>query len=359
MQLPAVQPTPTRCPTASPLAARPTSTTRPTASCPSTAGNCENPQSLSRIERSEWHSPQCSTSTSTSSSPSGPSSTFCRTKLLFAAGATHASIVAIAILRPAKLIIAHPRTNGSVGRVGLIDLRIHRGYERSTTAWMAPYLCLSGRRDGGSVDRGRAAARRCWRQYSLENDLDELLGKGQPRHADQIARALRPRPGVGFLAHPARDRKRLIDIDDIERLFHHVVEGGPESCQDLRGVGIGHPHLLCHRREVDRLAGFIERRGRDHGPPVVVAELAGHVNRVSDLDRLCIAVDVFRRHAVIGGLFAIRRGRVPHILISSLYGPARISEPFVRHGVLRSLEQVGLLVARANRPLRNSENLSI
>src|SRR3954453_4414083 len=43
MQLPAVQPTPTRCPTVSPLAARPTSTTRPTASCPSTAENCENP----------------------------------------------------------------------------------------------------------------------------------------------------------------------------------------------------------------------------------------------------------------------------------------------------------------------------
>src|SRR3954452_18160832 len=58
---------------------------------------------------------------------SGPSSTFCRTKLLFAAGATHASIIAIAILRQGELIVAHPRTNGSVGRVGLIDLRIHRG----------------------------------------------------------------------------------------------------------------------------------------------------------------------------------------------------------------------------------------
>src|SRR5437763_6447630 len=176
MQLRAVQPTPTRCPTVSPLAARPTSTTRPTASCPSTAGNRENPQSLFRIERSERHSPQCSTSTSTSSSPSGPSSTFCRTKLLFAAGATHASIVAIAILRQGELIIAHPRTNGSVGRVGLIGLRIHREHEGSTTARMALYLRLFGRRDGGSIDRERAAAARlCRRQYSLENDLDELL----------------------------------------------------------------------------------------------------------------------------------------------------------------------------------------
>src|SRR3954465_9217215 len=329
MQLPAVQPTPTRCPTISPLAARPTSTTRPTASCPSTAGNRENPQSLSRIDRSEWHSPQCSTSTSTSSSPSGPSSTFCRTRLLFAAGATHASIVAIAILRQGELIIAHPRANGSIGRVGLIDLRIHRGYEGSTTAWMARYLCLFGRRDGRSIDRERGAARLCWRQHSLENDFDELLGKGQPRYADQIAGALRPRLGVGFFAHLARDCKRLIDIDDIECLFHYVVEGGPELCQDLCGVGIGHPHLLCHHREVGRLAGFIERRGRDHGPLVVVAELAGHMDRVSDLDRLCIAVVVFRRHTVIGGLFAIRFGSVLHIVISLLYRSAR--KPICHH----------------------------
>src|SRR3954453_16576372 len=333
MQLPAVQPTPTRSPTVSPLAARPTSTTRPTASCPSTAGNRENPQSLSRIERSEWHSPQCSTSTSTSSSPSGPSSTSCRTRRLFAVGATHASIVAIAILRKAESIIAHPRTDGSAGPVGLIGLRIHRGHEGSTTPWMALYPCLFGRRDGGSVDREHAA-RLCRRQYSLENDLDELLGKGQPRHADQIAGALRPCLGVGTFAHLARECKRLNDIEDIERLFHHVVEGGPESCQDLRGVGIGHPHLLCHHREVGRLAGFIERRGRDHGPPVVVAELAGHMDRVSDLDRLCVAVVVFRRHTVIGGLFAIRRGRVRHILVSLLDRPARTSEPFVHHGVL-------------------------
>src|SRR6516164_5126930 len=99
MQLPADQPIPTRCPTFSPLATCPTSTTRPTASCPSTAGNCENPQSLLSIEMSEWHRPQCSTCTSTSSSPSGPSLTCCRTNLLLAAGATHASIVAITNLQ--------------------------------------------------------------------------------------------------------------------------------------------------------------------------------------------------------------------------------------------------------------------
>src|SRR4051795_3995151 len=153
MQLPAVQPTPTRCPTVSPLAARPTSTTRPTASCPSTAGNRENPQSLSRIDRSEWHSPQCSTSTTTSSSPSGPSSTFCRTRRLFAAGATHASIVAIAILRQDELIIAHPCTNGSVGRVGLISLRIHRDTKaQPRLGWRYTYVCLGGATADPSIE---------------------------------------------------------------------------------------------------------------------------------------------------------------------------------------------------------------
>src|SRR5262249_7476692 len=99
MQLPAFQPMPTRCPTLSPLAAGPTATTRPTASWPRTAGNCESPQSLLSMEMSEWHRPQCSTCTSTSSAPSRPSSTCCRTNLLLTVAATHASIIAIGVLQ--------------------------------------------------------------------------------------------------------------------------------------------------------------------------------------------------------------------------------------------------------------------
>jgi hypothetical protein len=125
----------------------------------------------------------------------------------------------------------------------------------------------------------------------------------------------------------ARDRKRRIDIEDIERLFHHVIESRPEARQNLRSVGIGHSHLLCHRREVGRLAGFIECRRRDHVPLVVLAELAGHVDRVSNLDGLCIAVVIFGRKTVIGCLFAICCGRVRHIL--SPVRSAQVSEPFV------------------------------
>src|SRR5262245_33164061 len=75
--------------------------------------------------------------------------------------------------------------------------------------------------------------RLCWRQHCLEDDFDELLRKGQPRYADQIAGALRPRRGVGFFAHLARDRKRRIDIEDIERLFHYMVERCAEASQDF------------------------------------------------------------------------------------------------------------------------------
>jgi enamine deaminase RidA (YjgF/YER057c/UK114 family) len=42
----------------------------------------------------------------------------------------------------------------------------------------------------------------------VDADFDGLLGKGQPRYADQIAGAPRPRHSVGFFAHLARDRKR-------------------------------------------------------------------------------------------------------------------------------------------------------
>src|SRR5262249_34896576 len=47
-----------------------------------TAGYCENPHSLLSIDRSEWQTPQESTATSTSSSPSGPRSISCWTNLL-------------------------------------------------------------------------------------------------------------------------------------------------------------------------------------------------------------------------------------------------------------------------------------
>src|SRR5262249_21049000 len=53
MQLPELQPTPTRCPTLSPLAFGPTAVTRPMTSWPRIAGYCEMPQSLFKTERSE------------------------------------------------------------------------------------------------------------------------------------------------------------------------------------------------------------------------------------------------------------------------------------------------------------------
>ena len=55
-------------------------------------------------------------------------------------------------------------------------------------------------------------------------------------NTDQIARALRPRRRVGFFAHLARDRKRLIDIEDVERLFHLVVEAAPKCARILEAL---------------------------------------------------------------------------------------------------------------------------
>src|SRR6185503_9230335 len=90
MQLPEFHPTPTRCPALSPLAFGPTAVIRPMTSWPRIAGYCEMPHSLFNTERSEWHTPQCSTATSTSSAPSGPRSTVSRTIGCFGPFVTHA-----------------------------------------------------------------------------------------------------------------------------------------------------------------------------------------------------------------------------------------------------------------------------
>src|SRR5262245_50113244 len=112
----------------------------------------------------------------------------------------------------------------------------------------------------------------CSRQYSLEADFDELFGKGQPRHTDQVAGALRARRAVRLLAHPARGGERGVDIEDIERLLDDVVQRCPEARQKLDGVAVGRPHLLFHHRELGWLAGFIESRRRDQVALLVVAE---------------------------------------------------------------------------------------
>ena len=74
MQLDAFQPMPTRCPSFKPWARSPKATTRPMTSWPATTGYGAAPHSLSITDRSEWHKPQCSTATSTSSAPRGPNS---------------------------------------------------------------------------------------------------------------------------------------------------------------------------------------------------------------------------------------------------------------------------------------------
>src|SRR3546814_10915387 len=63
---------------------------------------------------------------------------------------------------------------------------------------------------------------------------------------------------VGLLADLAGDSECRIDIDHIERFFHHMVEGRAEARQDFCGVRIGDPHLVLHRRKVGRLSGMIE-----------------------------------------------------------------------------------------------------
>src|SRR5579864_4680026 len=72
------------------------------------AGNCEMPHSLFSTDTSEWHRPQCSTATSTSSVPSGPRSMSWRTSFCFAVAATHALMLIICLLVVTKSLLWSP-----------------------------------------------------------------------------------------------------------------------------------------------------------------------------------------------------------------------------------------------------------
>src|SRR5262249_14809710 len=67
--------------------------------------------------------------------------------------------------------------------------------------------------------RGSPRLRFCSQQHGLEGDFDELFRKGQSRHTDQVAGALRSCRAVGLLAHLARGGECGVDIEDIERLL--------------------------------------------------------------------------------------------------------------------------------------------
>jgi hypothetical protein len=61
-----------------------------------------------------------------------------------------------------------------------------------------------------------------WRPHCLEGDFDELLWKSKSRYPIRCWRTEASPHGVGVFTHLARDRKRCIDIEDIECLFYHT-----------------------------------------------------------------------------------------------------------------------------------------
>ena len=70
-----------------------------------------------------------------------------------------------------------------------------------------------------------------------------------------------------------------------------------------------------------------------------MAELAGDIDSVTDLDRLCVSVSIFPRHAEIGGLFAIRCGRSSYSYLRCIGRPGYPSHLSIMG--LRSRESTG------------------
>jgi hypothetical protein len=102
---------------------------------------------------------------------------------------------------------------------------------------------------------------------------------------------------------------------------------------------VSHPHLLFHRREAGRLTAFIERRGRDHGTLVVVAELA-------EARRLAVSVRAYE--ALVQALWI--REMEPEDGVLAVYGPGDESTPaFTDLGLENLRELIRLHRERAER----------
>ena len=76
----------------------------------------------------------------------------------------------------------------------------------------------------------------CSQQHSVEGDFDELFRKGQSRHTDQVAGALRSCRSVALFAHIARGGDRGVDIEDVERLLDYVVQRFPKRAKSLTAL---------------------------------------------------------------------------------------------------------------------------
>src|SRR5262245_31427833 len=130
-----------------------------------------------------------------------------------------------------------------------------------------------------------------------ELDLDELRRQGQAGRRDDRARHRRPLRPVGLLPDRAGRGERRVHVGDVQDLLDDVLQGRTVPTQDLLGVCVGLPHLGPHVGMIEDLP-FLVQRGRPNNVSfVVMAQLAGDIDRVAYPDRLGVPVQILPRHS--------------------------------------------------------------
>jgi hypothetical protein len=94
-----------------------------------------------------------------------------------------------------------------------------------------------------------------------------------------------------------------IDVEHIQGLFDHVVQGCAIAGQQLDGVHVCLVQLRFHVGEVDGLARCIELGRRDQRAFAIMAQLAGDIDRILDLHGLNITEGFFPGDAQILAIF--------------------------------------------------------
>ena len=113
---------------------------------------------------------------------------------------------------------------------------------------------------------GNSGQRQIAAHYRPEGDFRQLRRESQPRHAYDIAGALRLLGAVHFLPHFSTGSESRIDIQDIQGFLDHVIERRTKLGEQRDGIPVGLANLLLHLAEIHRLPASSSAAGATRAP---------------------------------------------------------------------------------------------
>ena len=109
---------------------------------------------------------------------------------------------------------------------------------------------------------------------------------------------------VGLLPDRAGCGECRVHVGDVQDLLDDVLQARTVPTQDLLGVCVRLPHLGLHVGMIEDLPFLVQRRRPNNVSFVVMAQLAGDVDRVAYPDRLGVPVQILPRHSEPSGVLA-------------------------------------------------------